>query len=167
MKTNLDKKAIVVIFLAAVVLGFIYNHFSADGISFIRKPLLVENVESTSAEAGNDNIKGLILAQVIELQAQNVATFIDARDQWDYSEGHIKGAINIPEFSFEPSNKLLKTIEKDKLIIVYCDGDECDTSKRLANRLMELGYKNTFVFLGGMNEWIDAELPIVKERINE
>ncbi len=167
MKNNLDKKAIGIIFLAAVVLGFIYNHFSADGITLIRKPLLVEYVDSTSSGVGSDNIKGLLLAQVIQLQAQNIATFIDARDQWDYSEGHIKDAINIPEFSFEPSNKLLKKIEKDRLIIVYCDGDECDTSKRLANKLMELGYQNTFVFLGGMNEWIDADLPIVKETINE
>lgn len=167
MKTKLDIKTIAVILLASIVLGFVYNHFSADGISLIRKPLLVEYVDSTSAELGSDNIKGLILAQVIQLQAQNIATFIDARDQWDYSEGHIKGAVNIPEFSFEPSNKLLKTIEKDGIIIVYCDGDECDTSKRLASKLIELGYQNTFVFLGGMNEWIDADLPIVKENINE
>ena len=167
MKTEFNIKIFSLIILSAIILAFIYNQFSNDGISLIREPLLVEFVDSTSAELSNNSIKGLTLAQVIQLQSQNIAVFIDARDQWDYSDAHIKGAINIPEFSFESNNKELSTIDKEKIIVIYCDGDDCDTSKRLAKQIIAMGYKNTFVFLGGISEWKDAELPIVEGKIND
>ena len=109
-----------------------------------------------------NNILGLDL--VINLFNQNVAIFIDARDQWDFSEAHIEGPI-FPKF--QKMIKYLKSISPDKLLVVYCDGDDCDTSKRLANEFVKLGYKNVYVFLGGIKIWKEAQLPIGRGNPNE
>jgi len=87
------------------------------------------------------------------------ALFVDARDKWDFAEGHIKNAVNIPEYSFDKSNPILKTIPKNKTIITYCGGDDCEMSEKLAEYLFELGYEKVFVFFGGWNEWQAANYP--------
>ena len=167
MKNKLNYKTIIIILFTSVIFGFIYNTFSVNGIELIRKPITVKSAVLGENENELNNILGLDLAQTINLYNQNVAIFIDARDQWDFSEAHIEGAINIPEFSFTKDESLLKSISQDRLLIIYCDGDDCDTSKRLANEIFRLGYKNVFVFLGGMKVWRDAQLPITTGNLDE
>ena len=167
MKSKLNIKAIIIILFVSFILAFIYNYFSNDGIAFIRKPIIVKSVNILSHDDSSEELSGLSIDQVIGLYNQNAAIFIDARDQWDYAESHIKGAINIPEFSFSPNDQILATINKESLIIIYCDGDDCDTSKRLAVEITKLGYKNIFVFLGGFKEWSEVKLPVSKVETNE
>lgn len=167
MKNKINYKTIFLILLISIVLAFIYNTFSVDGIDLIRKPIIVKTVAFGEGESESNSILGLDLAQTINLYNQNVAIFIDARDQWDFSDSHIKGAINIPEFSFTKDDSLLGTISLDKLLVIYCDGDDCDTSKRLANEIVNLGYKNVYVFLGGFKVWREAQLPISKGNADE
>ncbi|MCB9209899.1 MAG: rhodanese-like domain-containing protein [Ignavibacteriales bacterium] len=164
-KTNF--KVILAILMSSTFLGFIYNFFSSDGIDFIRKPILVKSVSIGEENGDSNQLRGIDLSQAVEIFNDNSATFIDARDQWEYSDNHIIGAINIPEFSFDPSNKYLVKLNKEELLIVYCDGDDCDLSKRLAQKLISLGFKNTYVFLDGFNSWLTAELPIEKGKLNE
>jgi rhodanese-related sulfurtransferase len=99
------------------------------------------------------------LNQALKLYNSGRALFVDARDKWDFAEGHIKDAVNIPEYSFDKSNPVLKTIPKDKTIITYCGGDDCEMSEKLAEYFSELGYKNVFIFFGGWNEWQAANYP--------
>ena len=167
MNNNFNIKALIVIVLSSIILGMTYNYFSSDNIEWLREELKVEVLDNDSAETSEGSLKGLSLAQTIQLHSHKLAVFIDARDQWEFSEGHIPGAINIPEFSFEPNNIKLASLDKDVLMVIYCDGDDCDTSKRLAKQIIELGYKNVFVFLGGFNEWKIAELQIEKGQIGE
>lgn len=162
MNNKINYKIVLSILFVSLLLGLIYNAFSSDGIPFIREKLIVNFVSIDSSESSSKVLKGLHLEQVLTLHKNNTATFIDSRDQWDFSEGRIMGAINIPEFSFTPEDSTLSKIDKDAQLVVYCDGDDCDISKRLTNKLMILGYKNTYVFLGGIKEWADAELPIEK-----
>ena len=160
MNSKIKFNPIFFILLASIILAFIYNYFSTDGIPFIREPLVVKAVEISSNDDSSNELKGLSLDQVIGLYNQKAAVFIDARDQWDFSDNHIVGAVNIPEFSFTADNKTLSTIDKESLMIVYCDGDDCDTSKRLVTELLDVGYKNVYVFLGGFTEWSEANLPV-------
>ena len=78
----------------------------------------------------------------------------DNRD--DYNNGHISGAINIPEYNFDKSNPVIKTIPKDKTIVSYCDGDDCEMSVKLADNLFNLGYEKVYIFFGGWKEWKKA-----------
>ena len=160
MTNKINIKALILIVVSSVILAIIYNSFSDDGIPFIREPLIVKTVNIISDENNSEELQGLNLDQVVKLHSNKTAIFIDARDQWEYSNRHIAGAINIPEFSFTPEDKTLTSVSKESLIIVYCDGDNCDTSKRLAEELMKLGYKKMYVYLGGFKEWMEADLPI-------
>ena len=115
MKYKLDFKAIAIILLASILLSVIYNLFSADGIPWIRKPLVVKTVENLSDDIEGEQLLGLDLANTLSLYNQGNAAFIDARDQWEYGEGHIKGAISIPEFSFTVDEPKLGDIDKNDI----------------------------------------------------
>ena len=69
----------------------------------------------------------------------NGARFIDARDDFDYNEGHIFKAINIPFYAFEENEEKLNGISKDEAIVTYCNGSDCDLSVLLGNKLARDG----------------------------
>ena len=80
---------------------------------------------------------------------------IDARTQEEYDEGHIPGAILIPEYEIadRAENELP---DKNQLILVYCRSGR--RSKIAAEELVKLGYTNVKEF-GGIIDW---EYEIVK-----
>ena len=74
---------------------------------------------------------------------------VDAREQSEYDEGHIKGAIVIPYTEIEQkAEKLLPN--KTQLILVYCRSGR--RSKIAAQSLANMGYKNVKEF-GGILDW--------------
>lgn len=166
-KQNINYKALLLIFFSSIILGLVYNTFSIDGIPFIREPIIVNSVKLDSLDNTSENLRELTLAQVIEMTNAPNTKLVDARDEWDFAAGHIKGAINIPEYNFDYSNKSLSEINKKAFLIIYCDSNDCDISKRLAVKLLEIGYRNVFVYLGGYSEWDNASLPISRNNNSE
>ena len=74
---------------------------------------------------------------------------LDRREQDEFDEGHIPGAILIPYTEIE--NKAEEMLpDKDKLILVYCRSGR--RSKIAAESLAKLGYTNVKEF-GGIIDW--------------
>lgn len=74
---------------------------------------------------------------------------LDTREQDEFDEGHIPGAVLIPYT--EIADKAEEIIpDKDKLILVYCRSGR--RSKIAADSLVALGYKNVMEF-GGIIDW--------------
>ena len=74
---------------------------------------------------------------------------VDAREQSEYDEGHIKGAIVIPYTEIkQKAEELLPN--KTQLILVYCRSGR--RSKIAAQSLANMGYKNVKEF-GGIIDW--------------
>ena len=74
---------------------------------------------------------------------------IDARTQSEYDQGHIPGAIMIPEY--EIADRAEKELpDKNQLILVYCRSGR--RSKIAAEELVKLGYTNVKEF-GGIIDW--------------
>ncbi len=74
---------------------------------------------------------------------------LDTREEDEYDEGHIEGAILIPYTEIE--NKAEEMLpDKDKLILVYCRSGR--RSKIAAENLVKLGYTNVKEF-GGIIDW--------------
>jgi rhodanese-related sulfurtransferase len=115
-----------------------------------------ENKSETSAFAEPQAIK---LSQAYSLFKKGVL-FIDARDESDYLVGHITGSLNIPFEDYDNYKQKLEEIPKEKPMVIYCAGTECDLSPLLANLLFEQGYKKVYVFFGGWVEWLEANYPI-------
>ena len=163
MNKKIDIKVILGILAFSIILGVFYNSFSINGIDFIRKASEIDILESVDIIGLDDttkSLKAITLDQAIILHSNQNVIFVDARDKWEFAESHIKGAINIPQYSFEPNITDLSTLSKDKIIIVYCSADDCSMSKRLTEQLLNLGYNKAYVYLGGITEWTDAQLPI-------
>ncbi len=74
---------------------------------------------------------------------------VDAREQSEYDEGHIKGAIVIPYTEIEQKAEELLP-NKTQLILVYCRSGR--RSKIAAQSLANMGYKNVKEF-GGIIDW--------------
>lgn len=71
---------------------------------------------------------------------------IDVREDWEYREGHIEGAENIPFSTFEWAEREGK-IPKDKPLVVYClHGIR---SFRILQFLQAKGYKKAYHLEGG------------------
>ena len=74
---------------------------------------------------------------------------VDARTEEEYAEGHIPGAILIPEY--EIADRAEKELpDKDALILVYCRSGR--RSKIASEELVKLGYTNVKEF-GGIIDW--------------
>ena len=74
---------------------------------------------------------------------------IDARTDEEFAEGHIEGAIMIPEY--EIAARAESAIpDKDTLILVYCRSGR--RSKIASEELVKLGYTNVKEF-GGIIDW--------------
>mgnify|MGYP003520756438 CR=1 FL=1 len=80
---------------------------------------------------------------------------VDARTEEEFNEGHIEGAILIPEY--EISERAEKELpDKEQMILVYCRSGR--RSKIASQALADLGYTNVKEF-GGIIDW---EYEIVK-----
>lgn len=74
---------------------------------------------------------------------------LDTRTDEEFAQGHIEGAIMIPEY--EIADKAEAAIpDKDTLILVYCRSGR--RSKIASMLLVELGYTNVKEF-GGIIDW--------------
>ena len=74
---------------------------------------------------------------------------LDVRTQEEYDQGHIPGAVLIPNTEIEAQAEALLT-DKNQLILVYCRSGR--RSKQAAEILVELGYTNIYEF-GGILDW--------------
>lgn len=74
---------------------------------------------------------------------------VDAREQSEYDEGHIKGAIVIPYTEIDQKAEEMLP-DKEQLILVYCRSGR--RSKIAAQSLANMGYTNVKEF-GGIIDW--------------
>ena len=104
-----------------------------------------------------DNEKGekAMYQQITQEEAKKIMdsgediVILDVREQDEFDEGHIPGAILIPYTEIE--NKAEKIIpDKDKQILVYCRSGR--RSKIASESLVNLGYTNVKEF-GGIINW--------------
>ena len=108
---------------------------------------------SDGGSATYDQISGSEAKALMDSESGYI--IIDARTQEKYDQGHIPGAILIPEYEIaDRAEKEL--LNKDQLILVYCRSGR--RSKIAAEELVKLGYTNIKEF-GGIIDW---EYEIVK-----
>ena len=74
---------------------------------------------------------------------------LDVRTQEEYDQGHIPGAVLIPDTEIEAKAEEVLT-DKDQLLLVYCRSGR--RSKLASEALLELGYTNIWEF-GGIIDW--------------
>ena len=91
---------------------------------------------------------------------------VDVRRPDEYAEGHIPGAICVPNETIE-EEAAQKLPDKDQVLLVYCRSGR--RSKEAAQKLADMGYTNVYEF-GGIIDWtgeITTDAPEMILRIGE
>ena len=140
---------ITIIIILSVISGLTVNAISEKGVSLFYKPL---NIKSGSH---------ISLDQVLQLFSHEKALFIDTRYTDEYKKSHIIGALNLPlDASREEIAVFCESISKEQVIVVYCSGPECNSSRRLGGYLTFLGFEKVYIYLNGFEEWEAKNLPV-------
>lgn len=145
----------IVLALCAVVLGFASTAIRSKGI-FATSAALSPATQGVQS----DSPTMIQLPEAKRLFESGEAVFLDARHAFDFARGHIRGAVNIPLNEFDNRPGLLDSLPRNRILITYCDGVECNSSIGLAARLRDAGFSGVRIFFAGWNEWQMHNLPM-------
>ncbi len=147
----------LLIIVACLLLGAVVNavRFDKDRAG---KPRRLSWVTPPAAKFSATDIVALEEAE--RLWNEGGAFFLDARAPADFAAGHIAQAHSLPVEDFTSRyGEVAGLLTPASVIIVYCDGEQCDLSHQLMGRLRELGHQHVRVLLNGWTVWKTAGLP--------
>lgn len=116
---------------------------------------LNNNVSETTPHPDATETEENTYEQITQIKAKEIMDsgeeyiLLDVRTKEEFDDGHIEGAILIPDFEIEERAET-ELPDKDALILVYCRSGR--RSKNAASILAALGYTNVKEF-GGINNW--------------
>lgn len=91
------------------------------------------------------------IEEVEKILKNSGGILVDVRSPKEYEEGHMEGAISIPEYEIKKKAKILLP-NKEKVIIVYCSSG--GRSKKAKEELKNMGYKHIYnLYNGYQNYW--------------
>lgn len=86
----------------------------------------------------------------VALESGDPVVVIDARAPRAFQKEHIPGAINIPHRDMGPEST--RHIDKNALVVTYCDGIGCNASTKGALNMATLGFR-VKELIGGLDWW--------------
>lgn len=95
---------------------------------------------------------------------RDAAVVIDLRDKADFDNGHIVGAVNLPFSKWQSQHTAggetdLQNYGEKPLVLVCKMGQQ---SSHVAKRIQAEGKAEVFRLAGGVMEWQNAQMPLVK-----
>lgn len=108
----------------------------------------------------------ILTAKAARLFKEGHTVFLDARSPEEFALGQIDGALNVPADRWRDIYQdLLPWIEGQRTL-VYSGPKEIDSADDLAGALLSRGQPrdSVFIYLGGIEEWRAAGLPVREGR---
>ena len=115
-------------------------------------PILLTGALLTSCgeAAGSLGYRAITMEEAVEIMSDKTGyVILDVRRPDEYAEGHIPGAINVPNEVIGDA-EIPELPDKGQLILVYCRSGR--RSKEASGKLVALGYTNVVEF-GGILDW--------------
>lgn len=137
------KKAILMLLLLTPILSVA----ACDGSFTVPGDTEIQEQETEEKQVIYENINADEAKQIMDTETGYV--ILDVRTEEEYAEGHIPGAILIPDYEITQKAEAILT-DKDQMILVYCRSGR--RSKNAAEALLALGYTNIWEF-GGIIDW--------------
>jgi rhodanese-related sulfurtransferase len=134
------------------VFEFITNHPYLVGGFVVLLALFIRN----ETQRGGSSVSA---QQLVALVNKEDAVVLDLRDQKEYASGHIANAVNIPYSALESRLSELDKF-KDKPIVLTCKVGQHAGAAGTA--LRKNGFPNVSRLSGGIAEWRNQNLPVVK-----
>jgi rhodanese-related sulfurtransferase len=131
---------------------FIGNHPILVGTFALLLVLFIRN----ETRRGGQNVSP---QQLVNLVNRDGAIVVDVRDPKEFAAGHIVSAVNIPQAALAGRlNELAKY--KDKPVAIVCKMGQ--HSGAAGTLLRKAGFQQVMRLSGGMMEWRNQNLPVVK-----
>lgn len=108
-----------------------------------------QTAEETTAAKASAEYTQISQEKAQEMMKSEDVVVVDVRTQEEYAQGHIPGAICVPNESIvDAQPEELPDLEQT--ILVYCRSGR--RSKEAAQKLADMGYTNVYEF-GGIIDW--------------
>lgn len=113
-----------------------------------------------SLKKGVSGVPNLTAAEAVTLINRQHAIVLDVRGDDEYASGHIVDAKHIPLDKLSEQLNGLKRYQ-DKAILVNCLHGA--RTVKACDILRKAGFTQVYNLQGGLNAWVAAKLPIVKD----
>ena len=155
-------KEIGIILMVVIPLALVTNSLRPSGLRLIDAGIpIVQPVEA------NNTIYAITLDRAMEKYERGEALFVDARSHEEYLAGHVKGALNLPDYHFDEwIDDFLSKTDPDTEFITYCDGEDCFLGHHVAEKLYRLGFERVSYLVNGWTKWQESASPIVPQKIH-
>ena len=101
-------------------------------------------------EGSTSGYRQISMNKAVEMMKNETGYIIlDTRRPDEFAEGHIPGAINVPNEEID-TDEIPELPDKSQLILVYCRSGR--RSKEASEKLANIGYTNIVEF-GGILDW--------------
>ena len=131
---------------------FVGNHPILIGIFAVLLTLFIRN----ETQRGG---RGVSPQELVNLVNKEGAVVIDVRDSKEFAAGHIVDAVNVPHTSLEGRLAELEKYKEKPVTIVCKMGQHAGTAGAV---LRKAGFASVSRLSGGMTEWRNQNLPVVK-----
>ena len=149
-------KEAALIFVLSLVLAFSINAFRPGGLAFLSGKASPRDAATQAAA-----FRIYSSDECLQLLEAGRAVFLDAREEGAYVSGHLPGAFHMPLEEADMKLSWLKEMQgRGKILITYCDGNECGKARSLAEALRKKGIKALGEFADGWQGWTDRGYPI-------
>ncbi len=98
--------------------------------------------------------------------ADGSAIVLDSRKRSEYAAGHIAGARNVSPPADAPPSEYAAAVErlvggdKDKPLVLYCNGAHCQASRQLSEQLLAAGFTHVRRYQLGIPMWRTLSGPV-------
>ncbi|MDZ7670269.1 MAG: rhodanese-like domain-containing protein [Gammaproteobacteria bacterium] len=131
---------------------FIGNHPFLVGLFVVLLALFIRNEMRRGGRSVSPQ-------QLVDMVNRENAVVVDVRDRKEYQAGHIVDAANIPSANLESRIDELKKHRERPIVVVCKMGQNAGTA---GAALRKHGFENVSKLSGGMAEWRNQNLPVVK-----
>lgn len=101
--------------------------------------------------------KRLSALEVVRMMNDREPVIVDLRPASDFKKSHLINAINLPAVKIEERVSELGK-DRSRPVIVYCALG--GSSSEAAAKLRKLGFAETYPLRGGLNAWLQSNLPV-------
>ena len=131
---------------------FVSNHLLLVGVFVTLLVLFIMN----EARRGGRSVSA---QELVNLVNRDKAVVVDVRDRKEFAAGHIVDAINIPFATLEKRMSELDSYRERPIVVTCKMGQHAGAAGAL---LRKAGFENVMRLSGGIAEWRNSSLPVVK-----
>ena len=121
--------------------------------------LLTSVFSLTACSGSGEQVINLKVNEFAQKIADPAVVILDVRTPAEFASGHIAGAVNV-DFESGSFDRDIQKLENFKTYAVYCRSG--NRSGQAVKVMQDAGFTNVFNMNGGVIDWANAGLPLVR-----